>query len=117
MSWKSMHWEKIPWSIAGREVWRKQVEEATKQDIPVRLVRARQKDGKEVGYWEKFVAAKDCDVKDCTSKSSNIITTSSKDHYTEIAMCSYHYHEYEYGEEPELTLDMKDNVYAKYYDN
>jgi hypothetical protein len=27
-----MHWEKIPWSIVGRELWRTQVEEANKQD-------------------------------------------------------------------------------------
>jgi hypothetical protein len=38
MSWKNMHWERIPWSVAGKEVWNKQVEEAKKQDIPVRLV-------------------------------------------------------------------------------
>jgi hypothetical protein len=50
MSWKDKHWEKIPLSIAGREVWRKQVEEAHKQHIAVRLVRARQKDGKEVCF-------------------------------------------------------------------
>ncbi len=43
------------WLVAGREVWRKQVEEANKQDIHVRLVRARQKDGKEVEYLERFI--------------------------------------------------------------
>ncbi len=79
MSWKSMHWEKIPWSIAGREVWRKQVEEANKQDTPVQLVRARQKDGKEVEYLEKFVTATDCDVEGCTSKVSETITSPSSE--------------------------------------
>lgn len=28
MSWKNMHWEKIPRLVAGKEVWRKQIEEA-----------------------------------------------------------------------------------------
>jgi hypothetical protein len=77
MSWKDMHWEKILLSVAGREVWRKQVEEAHKQDIPFRLVRARQKDGKEVEYFEKFVKARDCDVKGCASKASETITSPS----------------------------------------
>jgi hypothetical protein len=63
-----MHWEKIPRLVAGREVWRKQIEEAHRRNIPVRLVRARQKNGKQVLYWERFVTARDCDVKDCTSK-------------------------------------------------
>jgi hypothetical protein len=112
-----MHWEKIPWSVADREVWRKQVEEANKQDIPVRLVRLRQKDGKEVEYLEKFVPARDCDVKDCDSKASETIASPSSDHYMEIALCSYHYRGFMYGKDPEVTLNMKDSVYAKYYDN
>jgi hypothetical protein len=116
MSWKSMHWEKIPWSVAGREVWRKQVEEANKQDIPVRLVRARQKDGKEVEYFEKFVKARDCDVEDCTSKASEIIASPSRDYYKELALCSYHHHDFMYGKDPEVTLNMKENVYARSYD-
>ena len=39
------------------------------------------------------------------------------DSYTEVAMYSYHYHEYKYGEGPEVTFDMKDNIYAKYKHN
>jgi hypothetical protein len=113
-----MHWEKIPWSVAGREVWRKQVEEANKQDIPVQLVRLRQKDGKEVEYFEKFVKARDCDVESCASKASETITSPSSDHYyMELALCSYHYHDFMYGKDPEVTLNFKNNVYAKYYDN
>jgi hypothetical protein len=117
MSWKSMHWEKIPWSVAGREAWRTQVEEANKQDIPVRLMRVRQKDGKEVQYFEKFVKARDCDVKDCTSKASESFVSPSDDHYMEIALCSYHYHDFMYGKDPEVTLNFEENIHAKYYDN
>jgi hypothetical protein len=36
------------------------------------------------------------------------------DHYTEGAMYSYHYLDYKYGEEPEVTFDMKGNVCTKY---
>jgi hypothetical protein len=117
MSWKSMHWEKVPWSISGRDVWRKQVEEAHKNDIPVRLVRARQKDGKEVEYLERFVKARDCDVEDCTTKASETITSPSPEHYMELALCSYHYDDFMYGKDPEVTLNLKENVYAKYYDS
>jgi hypothetical protein len=116
MSWKTMHWEKIPRLVAGREVWRKQVEEAHRQNIPVRLVRARLKGGKEVEYFEKFVPARDCDVEGCTSKASDTFTSCNDNDYTEIAMCSYHYHDSMYGKDPEVTLNMKDNVYPKYYD-
>jgi hypothetical protein len=69
---------KIPWTVAGREVWRKQVEEANKQDIPIRLVRTRQKDGKEVEYLEKSVKARDCDVEGCTSNASETIASPFK---------------------------------------
>jgi hypothetical protein len=117
MSWKSIHWEKIPWSVAGREVWKTQIEEANKQDIPVRLVRARQKDGKEVDYLERFVKAKECDVEGCTSKASDTFASPSDDHYIQLALCSYHYHDFMYGEDPDVTLNLKDDVYAKYYDS
>jgi hypothetical protein len=50
-----MHWEKIPWKINGKDVLKEQLDEANRQDIPLRLVRLKQKDGKEVLYWEKFV--------------------------------------------------------------
>ena len=117
MSWKSMHWEKIPRLVADREVWRNKIEEAHRQNIPVRLVRLRQKDRKEVLYWQRFVPARDCDVKGCNSKASENIASPSDDHYMELALCSYHYNDFMYGKDPEVTLNLKDNVYAKYYDN
>jgi hypothetical protein len=55
MGWKNMHWEKVPIMIGGKDVLKEQLAEANRQDIPLRLVRLRQKDGKEVLYWEKFV--------------------------------------------------------------
>jgi hypothetical protein len=55
MGWKNMHWEKVPIIIGGKDVLKEQLAEANRQDIPLRLVRLRQKDGKEVLYWEKFV--------------------------------------------------------------
>ncbi|HET6800503.1 MAG TPA: hypothetical protein VFH25_08075 [Nitrososphaeraceae archaeon] len=36
MGWSQMHWEKIP-GQRDKEVLRKQLEDATKEDIPVRL--------------------------------------------------------------------------------
>jgi hypothetical protein len=56
MGWKDMHWEKIPIIINGKNVMKEQLDDCNKLDIPIRLVRARQKDGKEVLYWEKFVS-------------------------------------------------------------
>ena len=51
-----MHWEKVPIIIGGKEVLKEELAEANRQDIPLRAVRFRQRDGKEVLYWEKLVA-------------------------------------------------------------
>lgn len=64
-----------------------------------------------------FVIARDCDVKGCDSKASETIASPSRDHYKEIALCSYHHHDFMYGKDPEVTLNLKDDVYAKYYDS
>jgi hypothetical protein len=49
-----MHWEKIPLTIGGKNVLKEQIDSLDK-DIP-RMVRARQPDGSEVLYCEKFVS-------------------------------------------------------------
>jgi hypothetical protein len=50
-----MHWEKIPLSLGGKDVLKEQIDNLD-NDIPVRLVRFRQKDGKELLYCEaKFL--------------------------------------------------------------
>jgi hypothetical protein len=46
-----------------------------------------------------------------------MVTLHDHDSYTEVAMCSHHYYDFKYRKDPEVTLNMKDNVYAKYYDN
>jgi hypothetical protein len=40
-----MHWEKVP-KIGGKDVLKEQLAEANKQDLSLRLVRLKQKDGK-----------------------------------------------------------------------
>jgi hypothetical protein len=50
-----VHWEKIPLEIGGKNVLREEIDKLGK-DIPVRFVRARQKDGKEIIYCEKLVS-------------------------------------------------------------
>ena len=47
-------------------------------------VRARQKDRKEVRYLEWFVKKRDCDIKGCTSKASNITTHIDDTHITQL---------------------------------
>lgn len=44
-----MHWEKIHLIIGSKNVMKEQFEDLNKQDIPVRLARFRQKNGKEGG--------------------------------------------------------------------
>jgi hypothetical protein len=51
------------------------------------------------------------------NKTDTVFVLHEHDSYTEVAMYSYHYHEYKYGEGPEVTFDMKDNIYAKYKHN
>ena len=51
-----MHWEKVPITIGGKDVLKEELAEANKQDVPLRIVRLKQRDGKEVLYWEKLVA-------------------------------------------------------------
>jgi hypothetical protein len=51
-----MHWEKIPIIIGGKDVLKEELAKANKQDIPLRIIRFRQHDGKEVLYWEKLVS-------------------------------------------------------------
>jgi len=53
--WKDMRWEEVPIMIGGKNVLKEQLDELNKNDVPIRLVRARQKDGKEVLYYEKLV--------------------------------------------------------------
>ena len=53
MGWKDLHWEKIP-GQSDKDVFKKQLEEANKHDIPVRAVRLRRKDRKEVLYFEQL---------------------------------------------------------------
>jgi hypothetical protein len=53
--WKDMHWEKVSIMIGGKNVLKEQLDELNRHDISIRLVRARQKDGKEVLYYEKLV--------------------------------------------------------------
>jgi hypothetical protein len=50
-----MHWEKVPIIIGGKEVLKEELAEANRQDIPLRIVRCKKLDGKEVVYWEKLV--------------------------------------------------------------
>ena len=56
-----MHWEKIPGQL-DKDILKKQLEEATKEDIPVRLMRVRrEEDGnKESIFYEWFVKPSDC---------------------------------------------------------
>ena len=79
---------------------------------PVRLVRLRQKDGKEVEYWEKLVVARDCDVEGCNRKASDTIASPASDNYTEIAMCSNHHDEYGYPRHINTeSYDVTKNLY------
>jgi hypothetical protein len=50
-----MHWEKIPLMEGGKKVLWEHID-ALDKDIPVRVVRLRQKDGREVFYCEKLVS-------------------------------------------------------------
>jgi hypothetical protein len=50
-----MHWEKIPLDTVGKNVSKEEIDKLDK-DIPVRMVRLRQKDGKEIYYCEKLVS-------------------------------------------------------------
>jgi hypothetical protein len=112
MGWKDLHWEKIP-GQSDKDVLKKQLEEANKDDIPVRLVRARQKDGKEGMYFEWFVKKRDCDIEGCTSKASNITMHIDNTTYYTLAMCSYHYEDFQSQEGLEKPFNMKDTVYVK----
>jgi hypothetical protein len=58
-----------------------------------------------------------CDIQNCNNETDTVVTLHTHDNYTEIAMCSYHYHDFKYGENPEVTLTMKDYVYARYKHN
>jgi hypothetical protein len=58
-----------------------------------------------------------CDVQDCNNETDTMVTLHDHDSYTEVAMCSHHYYEFKDGEDPEVTLTMKDNVYAKFKNN
>lgn len=60
---------------------------------------------------------KRCDVKGCTNKAADTITSPHIIYYMEMALCSYHYHDFMYGKDPEVTLNLKENVYAKYFDS
>jgi hypothetical protein len=51
-----MHWEKIPLYIVDKSVIKEQLDDLARMDVPVRLVRSRQKGGKEVLYWQKLVS-------------------------------------------------------------
>jgi hypothetical protein len=113
MGWKDLHWEKIP-GQSDEAVLKKQLEEAEKQDIPVRLMRVRKKDRKEVMYFEWFVKRRDCDIRDCTSKASYITAHIDNTTYYTLAMCSYHYEDFHSEEGLDKPFIMKDNVYAKY---
>lgn len=74
MGWNDMHWEKIPGQL-DKDVLKRQLDEATKEDIPVRLMRVRRKeDGKEYMFYEWFVKPSDCVIKGCTSKGKKIMT-------------------------------------------
>lgn len=58
-----------------------------------------------------------CDIQGCDNETDTMVTLHDRDSYTEVAMCSHHYYDFKYGEDPEVTLTMKDNVYAKYKHN
>lgn len=54
MGRKNMNWEKIPLQIAGKDALKEQIDSLDK-DMPIRLVRLKKIDGKEVLYCEKLV--------------------------------------------------------------
>jgi hypothetical protein len=58
-----------------------------------------------------------CDIQGCNNKTGIVFVLNAHDHYTEVAMCSYHYQDFKYGKDPEVTFDMKDDVYSKYKHN
>jgi hypothetical protein len=58
-----------------------------------------------------------CDIQGCNNETEAVIALHASDHYTEVAMCSYHYQDFKSAEDPEITFNMKDNVYSKYKHN
>jgi hypothetical protein len=52
-----MHWEKIPLETGDKNILKEEIDKLDK-DIPLRMVRLRQKDGKEIFYCEKLVSSK-----------------------------------------------------------
>jgi hypothetical protein len=43
MGWNQMHWEKIPGQL-DKDILKRQLDEATKEDIPIRCMRIRRKE-------------------------------------------------------------------------
>jgi hypothetical protein len=89
MGWKNMHWEKVPMYIDGKRVIEDQLDELARQDIPVRLVRARQKDGKEVLYYQKLVSdetttGRDCDIEGVIVKLPKLLLHKTIRHITQL---------------------------------
>jgi hypothetical protein len=77
------------------------------------LVRARKKDGKQVLYYEWFVRERDCDIKNCSYKASNVLVSHTSESYTEIAMCDHHYDDLNSEEGLDKPFIMKDNIDVK----
>jgi hypothetical protein len=48
IGWKDMHWEKIPGQL-DKDILNRQLEEATRNDIPVRLMRVKREAGGKEG--------------------------------------------------------------------
>jgi hypothetical protein len=56
-----------------------------------------------------------CDIQGCDNKTDTVIVLQSHENYTEVAMCSQHYHDFNSKDGPaEITYDMKDNINSKY---
>lgn len=62
--------------------------------------------------------SKICDIEGCDNETDMVIVLQSHENYTEVAMCSHHYHDFHSEEGPaEITYDMKENINSKYKDN
>jgi hypothetical protein len=79
--------------------------------LSVRLVRARQNDGREGMYFEWFVKKRDCDIEGCNSKAFNI--TMHIDSYYTLSMCAYRYEDFHSEKGLDKPFNMKDTVRVK----